>query len=108
MAASENAGGKSMGSKVHYDFAAADELSRQLGQLVAKLEWLLWLRSTQRSALLGDPGSDKWKGKRRTQFERTFAAEQARLRSLVDQAQRTRSSVDTATAAAHTLLKTAQ
>jgi hypothetical protein len=93
---------------VKYNFAAADHLSQQLSQLIAKLEWLIWLRKRQRSALLGAHTSDNWKGGKREQFERDFPREQARLQSLADEARRVQSTVADQAAAAHALQKAEQ
>lgn len=84
----------------HYNFEAADRLSYQLSQLTAKLDWLLWLRSTQRKALLGTEHSDHWQGSKRRRFETDFARQQAALVSLKEQASRVQSEVDRATRAA--------
>ncbi|MET8615498.1 MULTISPECIES: hypothetical protein [Streptomyces] len=61
---------------------AADWLERQLTQLAAKLEGLIHLRTTKRQALLGDPGSDNWSGKKRHGFESDFRTQQNALKAL--------------------------
>ncbi|MDZ5447688.1 hypothetical protein U2F26_34130 [Micromonospora sp. 4G57] len=89
-----------------YDFAAADHLSQKLSVLAEKIEWLAWLRKSQRSALLGDPSSVKWTGKKRTAvFEPEFHREQSRLTALAAEAIRLKQAVDTATANAYAAKK---
>ncbi|WP_306316854.1 MULTISPECIES: hypothetical protein [unclassified Streptomyces] len=80
-----------------FDFQAADHLSRQLTQLIEKLDWLLWLRSTQRKSLLGGEGSDNWQGAKRRHFETDFARGQSSLTRLKDQARSLQTEVATAT-----------
>jgi hypothetical protein len=85
-------------TSIHYDFAAADQLSQKLSVLAQKIEWLVWLRKSQRSALLGDHSSVKWSGQKRDAFESEFNSEQSRLTALAAEALRMKSAVDTATA----------
>jgi hypothetical protein len=65
-----------------YDFAAADRLYKELSQLVAKLDWFIWLRATQRKSLLGSPSSDNWQGTKRRHYENEYARQQAALTDL--------------------------
>jgi hypothetical protein len=92
-------------ASIHYDFAAADQLSQKLSVLAEKIEWLVWLRKSQRSALLGDPSSVKWTGRKRNAFEEKFNSEQSRLTALAAEALRMKSAVDTATANAYAAKK---
>jgi hypothetical protein len=92
-------------SSIHYDFAAADQLSQKLSVLAQKIEWLVWLRKNQRSALLGDPSSVNWSGRKRAAFEGAFHREQSRLTALAAEALRMKSAVDTATANAYAAKK---
>jgi hypothetical protein len=84
-----------------FDFAAAEDLSQRLSQLAEKLDWLVWLRDSQRGSLLGEPSSDRWKGRRRNQFEHQFSREQSRLKALAAQARELKSAVDKQIAGAH-------
>jgi hypothetical protein len=95
-------------ASIHYDFAAADTLSRQLSVLAQKIEWLVWLRKGQRGAQLGDPSSVNWSGQKRLKFEGDFDREQSRLTALAAEAKRMKSAVDTATANAYAELKAEQ
>ncbi|GAA5190135.1 hypothetical protein GCM10023322_44540 [Rugosimonospora acidiphila] len=95
-------------ASIHYDFGAADALSQKLSQLAQKLDWLVWLRNSQRGSMLGDPDSDHWSGKKRDQFEKDFHREQSRLTALSAEAKRMKSTVDTATENAHAELKAEQ
>jgi hypothetical protein len=97
-----------MASKVHFDFAAADELSRQLSQLVEKLDWLVWLRDTQRRTLLGDSPNDRWKGKLRDRFDHDFGRERARLVALKEQALSAQTAVHDSIIGAHAAQKAAE
>ncbi|MEU6578131.1 hypothetical protein [Streptomyces sp. NPDC046805] len=83
-----------------YDFGAADRLSKQLSQLVAKLDWFIWLRTTQRQSLLGSPHSDNWQGAKRGQFEDEYARQQAAFAGLKDAARSLQARVNSATEAA--------
>jgi hypothetical protein len=90
-----------MPNPVPYDFAAADRLSQQLAQLAAKLDWLAWLRRTQRHSMLGAPNSDNWMGAKRHRFEHDFDRQQAALTGLAGTARTIKARVDGATADAH-------
>lgn len=79
---------------VNYDFAAAEQFSQQLSQLAERLEWLIWLRQSQRRAWLGEPTSDNWSGGARNGFEMQYVAEQARLKAYAAEARRLKASVD--------------
>lgn len=83
-----------------FDIAAGERLHAQLSQLIAKLDWFVWLRATQRKALLGSPSSDNWQGARRKDFEGEYARQQMALNDLKAKAQRLQSSVAQATNAA--------
>ena len=72
---------------VKYDFAAADHLSWALWVLKNKIDWLVWLRSSQRSSLLGERPCDSWSGARRTKFQGQFDAEQLALKNLAAEAE---------------------
>lgn len=84
-----------------YDFAAAERLSNELSQLAAKIDWFLWLRTTQRKVLLAGAHSDKWQGTRRSAFEVEFARQQAALTESKAAARRLQTAIAHATAAAH-------
>ncbi|HEY7595538.1 MAG TPA: hypothetical protein VH969_20470 [Actinophytocola sp.] len=90
-----------MSDDADFDFTAADRLSQQLSQLAAKLDWLVWLRGSQRSGKLGSPGSDNWTGSKRHQFEGEFRREQNALTSLADRARTARGNVADQISAAH-------
>jgi hypothetical protein len=84
-----------------YNFAAADRLEKGLNQLIAKLDWLIWLRTTQRNALLGASRSDNWRGAKRDESDRTYTRQQSALNELKDRARSLQRDVAAATAAAH-------
>ncbi|MEO3845599.1 hypothetical protein [Streptomyces sp. CNZ287] len=84
-----------------YDFAAAERLSNELSQLIAKIDWFLWLRTTQRKTLLGSTRSDNWQGTRRSAFEVEFTRQQAALTESKAAARRLQTAIAHATAAAH-------
>ncbi|MEV4443314.1 hypothetical protein AB0K09_30810 [Streptomyces sp. NPDC049577] len=88
-----------------YDFAAADQLGRQLAQLVDKLDWLINLRTGRRKALLGTAHSDNWQGGKRNKFESEFARQQAALIELKAAARTLQASVAHATEQAHAARK---
>jgi hypothetical protein len=85
--------------KVKYDFAAADELSRALNQLVDKIHWLNWVRDT-RSSKYFDCGEQSWRGKNHDQFVRDLHAQRRSLNALAQEAASLKRQVDNATAAA--------
>ncbi|MFE2384979.1 hypothetical protein [Streptomyces misionensis] len=85
--------------KVKYDFAAADELSRALKQLVNKIHWLIWVRDT-RSSKYFDCGEQSWCGKNHDQFVRDLQAQRRVLNALAQEAASLKRQVDDATAAA--------
>lgn len=88
------------------DVPAAERLNQQLTQLVAKIDWLLWLRSGQRKALLGDRHSDNWKGAKRNRFEADFARHQAALAELKSAARTLQAKVNEGIEAARAAGKT--
>jgi hypothetical protein len=61
---------------------AAEDLQGGLRQLSTKLNDLVQLRASKRSALLGSPSSDNWQGPDRDTYERQYAAQQAALTAL--------------------------
>lgn len=88
-----------------YDFAAADRLDNELSQLVAKLDWFIWLRTTQRTSLLGSPHSDNWQGAKRRQFEDEHLRQNAALAGLKEAARSLQARVNNATEAARAAQK---
>lgn len=83
--------------QVNYGFTEADQLSGALSAAAQKINWLVWLRESQRGRQLGGPASDNWQGERRNAFEEQFRSQQRALRALAEDMQRLKSAVDDAT-----------
>ncbi|MGW3569646.1 hypothetical protein ACWDSL_38280 [Streptomyces sp. NPDC000941] len=70
--------------QVHYDFNAAETLSKALGLAYDKIKAFAELRAGQRAAQFNQFGRE-WRGGKRQQFESEFNAQQAALGRLAQE-----------------------
>jgi hypothetical protein len=89
---------------VKYNAAAADDLSRALTQLTAKIDWYLGYRKRLVDSLLdcpdAPPTSVPWKGARRRRYDAESDDQRKELHRLAGEATALRKLVDQATAQA--------
>ncbi|MDW6058966.1 hypothetical protein SAZ11_14175 [Streptomyces sp. FXJ1.4098] len=85
--------------QVHYDFNAADALSKALSLAYDKITAFAELRAGQRTAQFNQFGRE-WRGGKRQQFESEFNAQQAALGRLAQEVLGIKGKVDHATSQA--------